>query len=151
MRKFEKVSEKVSMFLIAVSAVLFAVLVLSQLCLKSAVTRDKLTGIEKFEKITYASSGVIKKGTITVRLTSGKPSENIEILFNGEKVAVLDGRSRRIDVECDGVVEVSNASGGKISVCVGETDGAELVMNNKPEIASGIKVLCIVKINGVSQ
>lgn len=151
MRKFEKVSEKVSMFLIAVSAVLFAVLVLSQLCLKSAVTRDKLTGIEKFEKITYASSGVIKKGTVTVRLTSGKPSENIEILFNGEKVAVLDGRIRRIDVECDGVVEVSNASGGKISVCVGETDGAELVMNNKPEIASGIKVLCIVKINGVSQ
>ena len=86
-----------------------------------------------------------------MRLTSGKPSENIEILFNGEKVAVLDGRSRQIDVDCDGVVEVNNASGGKISVCVGETDGAELVMNNKPEIASGIKVLCIVKINGVSR
>ena len=143
MRKF---SEKISSILIALSVALFALLVVSQLCLKNSATRDKLTGIEKFEKITYASSGVLKSGTVTVRLTSGKPSDKTEILFNGEKAAVLDSRSKKIAVDCDGVIEVNNASGGKISVCVGSTDGVELVMNNKLEITSGIKVLCMLKV-----
>ncbi len=131
------------------SALIFflAVTVISQICLKNSSTREIFTGIEKYENISYTANSNLPEGYITVKLTSGKPSEKIELWFNGEKAENITKRKLRFRIDCGGVVEIKNCSGKKISAEVdGVSDNIELMMSNKPELLDGIKVLCSVSL-----
>lgn len=139
--------DRISKLLFAGSVIFFAMLIAAQICLKNAATRAMFTDIEKYEKISYAANSALKEGYITVELTSGKPSEKIEVWFNGEPVGAMHNKSEKIIIECDGVIELKNDSGSRITAEAGKTSGnIELLMSNKPEIVSGIKVLCSVNI-----
>ncbi len=133
----------VSKMLVVLGIALFSVVIASQIFLKNKATRAMFTEIEKYENITYESTEKIKKGSVTVSLDSGKPSQDVEIWFNGEKVSLLDEKVKKIVVDCDGVVEIKNDSGLKISVSVKNSDGVELPLCNKIEMSAGIKVLCM--------
>lgn len=139
--------DKVSRLLFSVSILFLAALIVSQICLKCGSTREMFTSIEKYENISYASNNAVKQGYVSIKLTSGKPSENIEILFNGEKAGLLDAKSKKIFIDCSGVVEIKNDSGAKIFVTADRaSENAELLMNNRVEMSSGIRVLCSVSL-----
>lgn len=144
-RKFKFFGDKVTTLLFAICIFFFGLLVLTQILLKNKSTREIFTPIEKYEKISYASNTAFKEGYAVIKLEEGKPSEKIEIWFNGEKVDVLDEKSKKIVIDCDGVFEIKNDSGKKIVVSAESvSDNIEFLMSNKPEIASGIRVICSV-------
>ena len=105
------------------------------------------TDIEKYEKIQYASNEAFEKGSVVLHLENSKPSEQIEIWFNGEKIDYFKSNKQEIDVDCDGVIEVKNDSGKKIIVSVESvSDNIELLISNKHEINSGIRVVCFLRL-----
>lgn len=139
--------DKVFSSLFALFAVFLVTLLISQIFLKNSSTREMLTSIEKYENISYEANADIPKGTVTVKLESGEPSEKIEIWFNGEKTDEMTEKKKTITVDCSGVIEIKNDSGNRISASVEDvSDNMEILMSNKPEIESGIKVLCSVSI-----
>ena len=135
--------DKVSKLLF-VFCVVFAVVVLaSQFFLKNEETREIFTQIERYENISYAETEIFKEGYVVLKLENEKPSDKIEIWFNGEKVSVFETQKQKVKIECDGVIEVKNNTRTKILVSVDSTsENIELLMNNKPEIPSGIRVIC---------
>jgi len=135
--------DKVSKILF-ISCLILTFLVLAvQVFLKNENTREIFTEIEKYENISYAANEIFKEGYVVLKLENAKPSDKIEIWFNGEKIDVFKSKKQKVTVECDGVIEVKNDSGNKIVVSVDKSsENIELLMSNKPEINSGIRVIC---------
>lgn len=126
-----------------VPSVLLAVIIAAQVCLRNSSTRAMFTEIERYEDMQYKAEADISYGYLTVRLTKGKPSEKIELWYNGERVKTMSKKSVTLKVECDGVVEIKNDSGSLITAEVGGIDdNLELLMNNIPSFSEGIRVLC---------
>lgn len=135
----DKVSKLLFIFCILLAFLVF----FAQLFLKNEKTREIFTEIEKYENITYSANEIFKEGYVVLKLENAEPSDKIEIWFNGEKIDAFKSKKHKIKVECDGVIEVKNDSGNKIVVSVEKTsENIELMMSNKPEINSGIKVIC---------
>ena len=143
--KVRFLSDRVSKILFTVCIIFLLLLVAAQIFLKNERTREIFTPIEKYEKISYASNEAFKEGYVILKLESGKASDKTEIWFNGEKIDVFKSKKQKVVIECDGVIEVKNDSGGKITVSVDSVSkNIELLMNNKPEINAGIRVVCSV-------
>lgn len=140
-------SDKISRVLFIICVLCLGILTVSQLLLKNENTREIFTDIEKYEKILYASNEAFENGSVTLCLENAKPSEKIEIWFNGEKIDFFKSDKQKITVECDGVIEVKNDSGKKAIVSVESVSkNTELLMSNKHEINSGIRVICLVRL-----
>lgn len=142
-----KLSKNQHVIVFFVPLVLLAVIIIAQLCLRNASTRAMFTEIEKYEDMQYKAENDLPFGYLTVRLTEGKPSEKIELWFNGEKVKAMTKKTVTLKVECDGVAEIKNAGGEQITAeVINADDNLELMMNNIPSFSSGIRVLCRVNV-----
>lgn len=144
MRKFKNMfGENKHLLILAVPSVLLAVIIAAQVCLRNSSTRAMFTEIEKYEDMQYKAEADISYGYLTIKLTKGKPSEKIELWYNGEMAETMSKKSVTLKVECDGVVEIKNDSGSLITAEVGGIDdNLELIMNNIPSFSEGIRVLC---------
>jgi len=143
-------SDRVSKILFSICILCLGFTLVSQLLLKNKNTREMFTDIEKYEKIQYASNEAFEKGSVVLCLENSKPSEQIEIWFNGEKIDSFKSNKHKIDVDCDGVIEVKNDSGKKIVVSVESvSDNTELLISNKHEINSGIRVVCFLRLKKI--
>ena len=153
MRKFPvKIKEsifgdKVSKLLFSFCIVFSLVVLGSQFFLKNENTREIFTQIEKYENISYGENEIFKEGYVVLKLQNAKPSDKIEIWFNGEKISTFEAEKQKVQIDCNGVIEVKNNSRNKILVSVYDTsENVELLMNNKPEIPSGIRVICVLNL-----
>ncbi len=148
MRRFgNKLSENQHLIVFFVPSVLLAVIIIAQLCLRNSSTRAMFTEIEKYEDMQYKAETYLPSGYLTVKLKQGKPSEKIELWFNGEKVEAMTKKTVTLKVECDGVVEIKNSDGEQITAeVINVDDNLELMMNNIPSFSSGIRVLCRVTV-----
>ena len=143
--KVRFLSDRISKLLFTACVIFLLLVVAAQIFLKNERTREIFTPIEKYEEISYASNEVFKEGYVVLKLENANPSDEIEIWFNGEKVDVFKSKKQKVTIECDGVIEVKNDSRNKILVSVDRvSENMELLMSNKPEINSGIRVICSV-------
>jgi len=135
----DKVSRQLAIFCLIFAFIVF----ISQIFLKNEQTREIFTEIEKYENISYGKNEIFKEGYVVLKLENAKPSDKIEIWFNGDKIDVFKTEKQKITIECDGVIEVKNDSSSKILVSVDKTsENIDLLMDNKAEINSGIRVIC---------
>lgn len=131
---------------VALAAVLFfAVTAVSQIFLRTP-SRSALTSIEKYENIMYASNTALRKADIVISVSGGKPSEDIEIRFNGERTDTLDKKEKCVTVSCDGIIEIYNPSGQKVTVSAKtDSDNISFLMNKTCNVKKGIAPLCTVR------
>lgn len=142
-----KFGDKITFLLFSATVFFLVLIVISQLCLKNKKSRELFTKIDDYENISLEANADAAVGYVTVKLTSGNPSEKIEIWFNGEKTALFDEKEVKIKIYCSGVVEIKNDSGNIIKAEVKDTsDNVKLMLNNKSEVLNGIKVLCTVSL-----
>lgn len=91
---------KISMF------ILVGLLLLSQLVLTTPGARAVLTYIDKFEGAYVSSVNTGRLGEITLSLVGIEPVSDIEILQNGQPIAIFYEKEVKITVSDNSVIEI---------------------------------------------
>ena len=123
---------------------LLVVVSISQIGLLFVKSRQYLTNVDVLEgAISVGSQSYIDKGTLTMTLLSGKPSEKIEILVNGEVVDNFNEKIKTIDIMSQSVIEIKAPKDTPIEVeLTNISDTLKTVLNNEKIYVKGIEVLC---------
>ncbi len=123
---------------------LVATVIISQIGLVFNTTRHFLTFVDILDgALPAASDGVISTGTVTLRLSSGKPCENIAILVNGEHYAYFDEQIVEITISNQSVIEIVNDSKGTIEVAIESlSDNLEATYSVPNCIVDNLAVIC---------
>lgn len=103
--------------LFAMLFITLAIVILSQIGLVFPKTRGVFTNVVNIEGESISHDDTVKKGTLTLTIADGTPSEDIEILINGEKEDVFDTQTKEITLYETSVVEVY-ASNLSESACI---------------------------------
>jgi len=132
-------------FLIFLCLWVFVVVLISQIGLKIPYLKSVFTDIEVFEGKAINEDSAINSGVITLEMVSGLPSDEFEIMINGEKYDVFDEKVKKIEILSTSVVEVLSSS----------KDGAVIkisdMTSNLKAVTSGIDVSIKKGINMVSR
>ena len=123
---------------------LLVVVSISQIGLLFVKSRQYLTNVDILEgAISVGSQSYIDKGTLTMTLLSGKPSEKIEILVNGEVIDNFNEKIKTIDIMSQSVIEIKAPKDTPIEVeLTNISDTLKTVLNNEKIYVKGIEVLC---------
>ncbi len=133
------------MSVLGIFAVCLAALVCAaQVGLKFTPLRNYLTNVDTLDGAVLAGTQpLINRGSVTLTLDDGKPSDDIEILINGDAVMPFDESVKSVEVSGQSVIEVRNLSGSAVTVSVGEvSDNLETVLNNECVTVDKSAVLC---------
>ena len=133
------------MSVLGVFAVCLAVLVcVAQVGLRVYPLRNYLTNVDTLDGAVLAGTQpIVDRGSVTLSLNDGKPSNEIEILINGDIVMPFDDETKTVEVSGQSVIEVRNLSGSAVTVSVGEvSDNLETVLNNECMTVDKSAVLC---------
>jgi len=132
-------------FLIFLCLWVFVVVLISQIGLKIPYLKSVFTDIEVFEGKAINEDSAINSGVITLEMVSGLPSDEFEIMINGEKYDVFDEKVKKIEILSTSLVEVLSSS----------KDGAVIkisdMTSNLKAVTSGIDVSIKKGINMVSR
>ncbi len=133
------------MSVLGIFAVCLAALVCAaQVGLKFLPLRNYLTNVDALDGAVLAGTQpIIDRGSVTLSLNDGKPSEDIEILVNGDVAMPFDEATKTVEVSVQSVIEVRNLSGSTVTVSVGEvSDNLEAVLNNECVTVDKSAVMC---------
>lgn len=82
----------------------FVVLFTTQMLLKNSELKNKLSLLYKFESQYVYSEKESNEGYILIKISN--PSDNLFLLQNGEKTAVLNNEEMQIDISDNSVIEI---------------------------------------------
>lgn len=104
-------------FLIIVTSFVFLIVLISQIGLKIPSFKGMFTDIEVFEgKAINEDSDAVNMGYITLEMISGEPSDDFEILINGEKLDLFNEKVKKIELLSTSVIEILSLSGDEATV-----------------------------------
>lgn len=136
-------SHKIQHGLFVVLFVCLAVVLVSQIGLRTAATRTYFTDIEAAEGMEAAQTGNgIETGTITMTLAEGQPGSDVELLVNGEPAGTFDQPQMVLTVQGNCTVEVRSKQPVKVHLD-GVSDNLQLVTRMAEiRVEGGCKPLC---------
>lgn len=82
----------------------FVVMFVTQMLLKNSVIKNKLSRLYEMESQYVYSEKEITDGYIVIQISN--PSDNLFLLQNGEKIAVLNTEKTQVDISDNSVIEV---------------------------------------------
>ena len=142
--RFFKVFEGVPKWLQISFVCLAAAVIISQTGLVIDTTRHLLTAVDILDgALPAASDGIISSGSVILRLTSGKPCEDIAILVNGDRYASFDEQTVEISISNQSVIEIVNDSKDTIEVAIESiSDNLEATYSVPNCIVDNLAVIC---------
>lgn len=82
----------------------FVVMFVTQMLLKNSAVKNKLSRLYEMESQYVYSEKEIADGYIIIQVSN--PSDNLFLLQNGEKTAVLNSEEKQIDILDNSVIEI---------------------------------------------
>lgn len=119
----------------------FVVMLVTQMLLKNSAVKNKLSRLYEIESQYVYSEQEISDGYIVIRIS--KPSDNLFLLQNGERTAVLNSEIMRIDILDNSVIEIDGRNTDEqFSIELTETsENIEGFYENSIKIKSNIVIL----------
>lgn len=116
----------------------------AQILLKIDSSRNMITSADILDGALLAGSdGLVDKGSITLSVVEGEPSDELLVLINGEEYGKILSEHMDIDITSQAVVEIRNMSKKAVTVeLTSVSDNLEAVLNNERIEVDGIEVLC---------
>lgn len=138
--RFFSDTNKINIYLSVFCIGLVVTVLFSQLGLCISTMRDTLTVVDILEGKTSEYKDK-KQGFVTLKLTSGTPSENILIFLNGNEIDCFNSSTKTIHLVENAVIEIYSKELIKINLS-GYSDNIEPVLDNSNSDFSGMNVLC---------
>lgn len=138
------------MSILTVSAVCLAVMLCAaQVGLRIFPLRNYLTNADTLDGAVLAGTQpIINRGSVTLTLDDGTPSDDIRIIVNGNDVMAFDDFERAVEVSVQSVIEVRNLTDEPVTVSVNSvSDNLDAVLNNERAVVEKSAVLCRVLFN----
>ena len=142
--RFLKLFEGIPRVLRITLVCLAVTVIVSQTALIFDTTRHFLTAVDILDGAVPASAGgIISTGTVTLRLTSGRPNDKIAILVNGDRYATFDKQTVDITITNQSVIEVVNDSNDMVEVAIENISDNLYTTNSVPKCTvDNLAVIC---------